>query len=187
MEPIQLHKLWINCLANDRKAQSELYRYFASKMYAVCLRYAENSEAAQDILQNGFIKVFGRAKDYSGTGSLEGWIRRIMLNTAIEHYRKNKNLIFQTDSLSDRDFESTSSSSLQHLNYKDLLALVQKLPLGYRTIFNLYAIEGYNHKEIAEMLDISEGNSKSQLSRARQSLKERIMKLEEITDERSRF
>lgn len=156
-------------------------------MYAVCLRYAEHVEAAQDILQNGFIKVFGKAAHFEGKGSLEGWIRRIMMNTAIEHYRKNKKMLYATDSLSDQEYEIGVESHLEQLNYKDLLALIQELPLGYRTVFNLFAIEGYNHKEIAELLEISEGNSKSQLSRARSALKEKLKKIEEISDERSRF
>jgi len=117
---------------------------------------------------------------YEGKGSLEGWIRKVMVNTAIENHRKNKIRFLSTDELTGREIENAGSFSLNHLDYKDLLNLIKKLPLGYRTVFNLYAIEGYNHKEIADMLEISEGSSKSQLSRARTWLKERIQKMEEL-------
>lgn len=143
-------------------------------MFAVCLRYAQNKEQAEDILQMGFFKVFSKGESYQGGGSLEGWIKRVLINTALELFRKNK-----------MDFIDEPTAELQNINspyeadhsiyYKDLLSIVETLPLGYRTVFNLYAIEGYAHKEIAAMLNISEGSSKSQLSRARQWLQERIM------------
>jgi RNA polymerase sigma factor (sigma-70 family) len=172
--------IWERCKSNDRQAQSELYNLFASKMYALCLRYARDQDEANDMLQNGFIKVFRKCEMYEGKGSLEGWIRRVMVNTAIESLRKNKIQFLSTDQLTAREMEFSSTASLNHLDYKDLLNIIKRLPMGYRTVFNLYAIEGYNHKEISEMLNISEGSSKSQLSRARNWLKERIQKMEEL-------
>ncbi|OYD40543.1 RNA polymerase [Sphingobacterium cellulitidis] len=180
MEPNKVIQIWERCKSQDRQAQSELYQYFSAKMYALCIRYAKDQEDAADILQNGFIKVFKKCELFEGKGSLEGWIRKVMVNTAIESHRKNKVRFLSTEELTGHEIEQAGSFSLTHLDYKDLLALIKKLPMGYRTVFNLYAIEGYNHKEIAEMLEISEGSSKSQLSRARSWLKERIQKMEEL-------
>ena len=137
------------------------------------MRYAQTTLEAEDILQNGFIKVFTKHDLYTGVGSLEGWIKRVMVNTAIEQYRQNRNKYFESiDQHENLTIESDFKAD--HLSYKELLNLIQSLPEGYRTIFNLYVIEGYNHKEIADMLQISEGNSKSQLSRAKQWLQKRI-------------
>ena len=171
--------LWEKCRSNDPQAQRELYQHFASKMYPVALRYAKDTAEAQDILQNSFIKVFTKTDYYQGKGSLEGWIRRVIINTAIEHLRKNKINFLSIDQV--EHHPGSSCNSLAHLDYKDLLAIIQQLPVGYRTVFNLYAIEGYGHKEIAEMLQINEGSSKSQLSRARSWLQKRIQKMEELT------
>ncbi len=180
MEPEKIIHIWNRCKTNDRKAQAELYQLFAPKMYAVCLRYARDTFEAEDMLQQGFIKVFTKSALFDGTGVLEGWIRRIMVNTAIEGYRKNKLSFISTDQVSTTELAEHATLQLNNLDYKDLLNLIKDLPLGYKTVFNLYAIEGYNHREIAEMLQISEGNSKSQLSRARQWLRERILKMEEL-------
>lgn len=178
MEPSNTLCLWEKCRSNDRQAQNELYQQFASKMYAVALRYAKDTAEAQDILQNGFIKVFTKTEYYQGRGSLEGWIRRVIVNTAIEHLRKNKMSFLSMDQITYHP--GISCPSLRQLDYKDLLDIIQQLPVGYRTVFNLYAIEGYAHKEIAEMLQINEGSSKSQLSRARIWLQKRIQKMEEL-------
>lgn len=157
----------------DRKAQAILYQYFSKKMFAVCMRYAHTTLEAEDILQNGFVKIFTKHESYTGNGSLEGWIKRIIVNTAIETYRKNA--VSFTESIDENHtLHLESNIGTDQSSYKDLLNLVQQLPIGYRTIFNLYAIEGYTHKEIAEMLNISEGNSKSQLSRARQWLQQKL-------------
>lgn len=180
MEPGKVLHIWDRCKQNDRKAQAELYQLYASKMYAVCLRYARDNFEAEDMLQQGFIKVFNKGAQFEGTGVLEGWIRRIMVNTAIETYRRNKITFVSVESEAAISTADSSHFSLGHMDYKDLLKLVQELPIGYRTVFNLYAIEGYSHREIAEMLNISEGNSKSQLSRARAWLRERILKMEEL-------
>lgn len=170
--------IWQGCKNADRKAQYELYQYFSAKMHAVCLRYAKDSQEAEDILQAGFVKVFTKHDWFDGRGSLEGWIRRIMVNLAIETHRKNK--IKFVDVEDHASINVYSSIGIDQSNYQDLMALVRRLPIGYKTIFNLYAIEGYSHKEISEMLQISEGNSKSQLSRARAWLKDRITQMEKI-------
>ncbi|WP_400262221.1 RNA polymerase sigma factor [Sphingobacterium sp. SG20118] len=180
MENLSIDSIWKKCLLGDRKAQFDLYQFFSKKMYAVCLRYAKDSLEAEDILQIGFVKVFSKAHLFSENGSLEGWIRKIMVNTAIETQRKNK-ISFVEPLESDGILEITNTTHSDPLHYKDLMSLVHQLPVGYRTVFNLYAIEGYAHKEISEMLNISEGNSKSQLSRARQWLKTRLLKIEALT------
>ena len=176
------HKLTVDsllegCRKNDRKTQELLYRSLASKMLAVCVRYAKDSFEAEDILQTGFVKVFQKISEFRGDGSFEGWIRRIMVNTAIEVYRKNhRNLkMVEIDQAYD---QPQSMFNMTGLETKDLLKLIRELPAGYRIIFNMYAIEGYSHKEIGEQLHISEGASKSQLSRARALLREKIKKME---------
>lgn len=161
------------CIRGDRKMQRELYNRFAPKMYGVCLRYASNAEEAEDILQEGFIKVFRKIATYRGEGSFEGWIRRIFVNTAIEYYRKKTYLQPITEQ-EENTVEGKYLSVLDSLAEKDIIKLVQQLSPGYRTVFNMYVVEGYTHKQIAEMLGISEGTSKSQLSRAKQILQEMV-------------
>lgn len=146
--------------------QAALYERFAPKMYGVCLRYTSDQEEAQDILQEGFIKVFKNLEKFRQEGSFEGWIRRIVINTAIEHFRRRKHLQPVTEK-EEAAIETTEESALDRLAEKDIIALVRQLSPGYRAVFNLYVIEGYGHKEIAEMLGISEGTSKSQLARAK--------------------
>ncbi len=161
------------CLLNDRQSQYQLYNMMSAKMYAVCMRYCSNKEFAQDVLQEGFVKVFTNLDKYRGEGSFEGWVRRIFVNTAVEHFRKESKLFPVSDN-------ETALQTIPNDDYgddlemEDLLNLIQKLSTGYRTIFNLYVIEGYSHKEIAEMLNISEGTSKSQLARARYLLQKFI-------------
>lgn len=157
------------CIRGDRRFQRGLYDRFASKMYGVCLRYAANAEEAEDILQEGFIKVFRKLDSFRSEGSFEGWIRRIFVNTAIEHYRKKVYLQPITDQ-EETTIEGKYLSVLDSLAEKDIINLVQQLSPGYRTVFNMYVVEGYTHKQIAEQLGISEGTSKSQLSRAKQIL-----------------
>lgn len=180
MEPNNVLHIWKKCRSGDPQAQAELYHLFAPKMYTLCLRYASDGEEANDMLQNGFIRVFTKSDRFSGRGSLEGWIRRIMVNTAIESLRRNKRELISTDELNGSEMAQLVSSDGDLTEYNDLMLLIKSLPIGYRTVFNLYAIEGYNHQEIADMLNISEGNSKSQLSRARSWLRERLKKIEEI-------
>ncbi len=163
--------------------QEELYRRFSPKMYAVCLRYASNAEEAEDILQEGFIKVFKKLTSFRGDGSFEGWIRRIFVNTAIEHFRRRRYLQPVTEK-EENSIEGKYLSVLDELAEKDILALIRQLSPGYRTVFNMYVIEGYSHKEIGEMLGISEGTSKSQLSRAKVILQELVREFIEHQNER---
>ena len=161
------------CMESDRRMQEELYRRFSPRMYAVCLRYAGNAEEAEDILQEGFIKVFKKLDSFRNEGSFEGWIRRIFVNTAIEHFRRKKYLLPVTEK-EENTIEGKYTSVLDDLGAKDIMALVQELSPGYRTVFNMYVVEGYTHKEIADQLGISEGTSKSQLSRAKVILQDMV-------------
>ena len=162
------------CCKNETKFQQMLYNMLSSKMFAVCLRYANEYNTAQDLLQEGFVKVFRNIEKFRGEGSFEGWVRRIFVNTAIEHYRKQTNLYVLHDS-DTRSFEYYEDNAIENLKHEDILKMIQKLSDGYRTVFNLYVIEGYAHKEISEMMGISEGTSKSQLARARYLLQKMIM------------
>lgn len=161
------------CLRGDRKYQRALYDRYAPKMYGVCLRYASSSEEAEDVLQEGFIKIFNKMGSFRGEGSFEGWMRRIFVNTAIEQYRK-KTYLQPITGAEERSMEGNYLSVLDNLAEKDIIGLVQQLSPGYRTVFNMYVIEGYTHKQIAEALNISEGTSKSQLSRAKLILQDLV-------------
>jgi RNA polymerase sigma-70 factor (ECF subfamily) len=165
--------LLIGCIEGNRKMQEELYNRFSPRMYAVCLRYAGNAEEAEDILQEGFIKIFKKLDSFRSEGSFEGWVRRIFVNTAIEHFRRKRYLTPVTEK-EENTIEGKYISVLDELAEKDILALVQELSPGYRTVFNMYVVEGYTHKEIADMLGISEGTSKSQLSRAKVILQDMV-------------
>ena len=165
--------LIVGCLQGNRRMQEELYRRFSPRMYAVCLRYAGNAEEAEDILQEGFIKVFKKLDSFRSEGSFEGWMRRIFVNTAIEHFRRKRYMMPVTER-EENTFEGKYLSVLDDLAAMDIMALVQELSPGYRTVFNMYVVEGYTHKEIADMLGISEGTSKSQLSRAKVILQDMI-------------
>jgi len=159
------------CIQGNRKVQEQLYRTYASKMYPICLSYANRREEGMDILQEGFIKVFRQIKKFQFQGSLEGWIRRIIVHTAIDHFRKYKN---ERDSKMAELVDVVDEgghSAIENMALEDLMKYLYRLPEGARMIFNLYAVEGYNHREIAEMLDITEGTSKSQYSRAKSLLK----------------
>ena len=170
--------LVIECVKGNAKAQRMLFDKFASKMMAVCMRYANDTMEAEDVLQEGFVKVFGKLADFKMEGSLEGWIRRIMVNTSLDALRKNKR--FQNDSKLEDVYFKISSSELasDHLLAEDLLKMIQALPEGYKIVFNLFAIEGYSHKEIADLLGVSENTSKSQYSRAKAYLRHELEKLE---------
>jgi RNA polymerase sigma factor (sigma-70 family) len=162
------------CKAGERKAQEQLYKQFASKMLGVCMRYATDRMEAEDMLQNGFIRVFQKMADFRGEGSFEGWVRRIMVHCSIEYYRKHHKMLQVADLKETGNEPSVNAVAMSNLDAKDLMALIQHLSPGYRMVFNLYAIEGYSHREIGEIMNISEGASKSQLSRARSILKEQI-------------
>lgn len=179
MNPISNHNisesdLIKGCIEGDRRMQEELYRRFSPKMYAVCLRYANNSEDAQDLLQEGFIKIFRNLHRFRAEGSFEGWIRRVFVNTAIEHYRKKSAQLSSVSEKEENTIEDTDITALDSLAEKDILNLIQELSPGYKTVFNLYVVEGYSHKEIGEMLGISEGTSKSQLARAKAILQKKV-------------
>lgn len=170
-------ELWQGCQKKDAQAQAMLYKAYFGKMLSVCLRYAKDQEEAKDILQDGFIKVFSNIDSFKGNGSLEGWIRRIMVNTAITHFNKQKKLFFDEidDNLSEKpetqeEEDQFIEELLGQLVYEDILVLVRQLSPAYQTVFNLYVIENYSHKEIAQMLGISEGTSKSNLAKARLKL-----------------
>ncbi|MGN6177762.1 MAG: RNA polymerase sigma factor [Mucilaginibacter sp.] len=165
------------CRAGERKAQELLYKQLASKMMGVCMGYATDRMEAEDMLQNGFIRVFQKLNDYRGEGAFEGWVRRIMVHSSIEYYRKHHKMM-QAVVMDEVDEPSVNPLAAAKLDAKDLMALIQQLAPGYRIVFNLYAIEGYSHREIGEIVGITEGASKSQLSRARTILKEQIAKLE---------
>ena len=175
----RLMTLWEGCLKNDRKQQEQLYRLLAPRMLAVCMRYATDKDEAQDILQEGFIKMFRNMNNYRGDGSLEGWIRRIMVHCAISRYRKLKPIVLVDDFAAEEAAVIPISSSYNDngLEAKDLMKLVQKLPKTYRSVFNMYAIEGYSHQEIGSSLGMSELLSRTTLHRARTLLKDMVAKL----------
>ena len=163
-------------IRGNRAAQRILYDTLAGKMYGVCLRYVRDETEAKDVLQDGFVKIFQNLEQFRFQGSFEGWVRRIMVNTALERFRKEDR---QTSSIEEVDFQDLSGSDnvLSDLSAQELLQMIRELSPQYRVVFNLYAIEGYSHKEISQMLNISEGTSKSNLSRARSILQERIKRL----------
>jgi RNA polymerase sigma factor (sigma-70 family) len=162
------------CIKKNKLAQKELYDRFAKKMMGVCLRYCDNQEEGEDVLQNGFLYIFDKIDTYRGTGSLEGWVRKIIVNTALTSIRKNKKLETNVD-LNSVEYGIEDQSHLgENMAAKELLKIIQTLPVGFKTVFNLHAIEGYSHKEIAEMLGITEGTSKSQYSRAKTYLQKII-------------
>ena len=160
-------------IEGNREMQEVLYHRFSPKMYAVCLRYSGNSTDAQDLLQEGFIKVFKNLGKYRGEGSFEGWMRRIFLNTSIEHYRKKVNMLSVTET-QEVTIEDREWNILDNLAEKDIISMIHELSPGYRVVFNMHVIEGYSHKEIADILGINEGTSKSQLARAKGVLKKMV-------------
>jgi len=170
------------CQKGNRKSQYELYQQFSSGMMAVAMRYSKSTLEAEDILQEGFIKVFENIKKFRGDSSIGYWIKRIIINTALNHQRSKLYLYPMVDVEEIR--EGVDSLSVDNLAVEDLMDLVQDLPTGCQVIFNLYAVEGYQHKEIAEMLDISIGTSKSQYARARKILIEQIEKQSKWGNER---
>ncbi|MBW3546128.1 MAG: sigma-70 family RNA polymerase sigma factor, partial [Bacteroidetes bacterium] len=161
------------CRRGEHKAQRSVYEQHAPQMLAVCLRYVHDRSEAESVMVNGFLKVFDKIGQYSGEGSFEGWIRRIMVNESLLYLRQNKHAHMMVE-VEAASREVYTDDALQQLAAEELMALVHKLPEGYRTVFNLYAIEGYSHKEIAEQLDIAENTSKSQLSRARSQLQQLV-------------
>ena len=171
MDELQLIE---GCRKGDRRAQKALYETFSRKMMSVCLRYVSDWETARDLLQEGFVKVFTHIDSYTGNGSFEGWIRKIFVNSALEYLRHADLLRESTDLDHTAEVAQTDSSPLSDISAAELMQLVQSLPAGFRTIFNLFAIEGYSHKEISERLHITESTSRSQYTRAKQLLQRKV-------------
>ena len=161
------------CIADNRHMQEQLYQRFSPKMFAVCLRYAATMDDAKDLLQEGFIKIFNNLAKYRGDGSFEGWIRRIFVNTCIEHFRKKANL-YNVSEVQETTVEDKEWNVLDRLAEQDIMNMIHDLSPGYRTVFNMHVIEGFSHKEIAEILGINEGTSKSQLARAKVVLQKMV-------------
>lgn len=155
------------CIRKESQAQEYLFKTFSGRMLGICSRYADSIEEAEDIMQEGFIKIFQKIDTFKHNGSLEGWMKRIMINTALDVFRKNKNSRYNIDIDTIEYTSETHQHVLESMGAKDLLRMIKTMPKGFRTVFNLYAIEGYAHKEIADMLEITESTSKSQYSRAR--------------------
>ena len=176
-----LKKIIKGCLNNNKADQYRLYAHFSKMMYGVCLRYAGSYDEAQDILQEGFIKVFEKLETFRGQGSLEGWIKRIMIHTAIEKYRER---IFHlsVDDMGKNGHHVEENRGPENLRLDELLNLIQLLPDQYRLVFNLSVLEGMNHKEIGDMLGISESTSRSNLSRARTMLQDWIARQEKVVE-----
>jgi len=169
------------CKKQNAKAQRELYDKYAASMLGLCRRYIHGDHEAEDVMINGFMKVFSNIDSFEGKGSFEGWMKRIMINEALGYIRKHKAMYLETDiEAADKepDFDKMSSA----LETKDLMKMIEELPSGYRTIFNLYAIEGYSHKEIGQLVGINENTSKSQLSRARVQLQKKLLETERVLE-----
>jgi RNA polymerase sigma-70 factor (ECF subfamily) len=168
-----LDKIIKDCKKNKSKAQRSLYEHFSKKMFSICLQYSKDYTEAEDLLQDGFVKIFTKISQYNFKGSFEGWMRRIMVNTALERFRK-QNLLYADADIQNYDYKLDYNDILSKISSDDLLKLIQSLSPQYRIVFNLYAIEGFSHKEISEKLNISTGTSKSNLSRARILLKKKV-------------
>lgn len=186
-QPADLHGALIDgCLTGERRSQQRVYEMFYGKMMAVCMRYTKNADQAKDILQDGFIKVFGSVDQFNRAGSFEGWIRRIIVNTAIDYFRRTKNSFLllgeerSIEDFGDHDAEDVLADEVdddwQEVKPADVINAMQKLTPAYRTVFNLYVFEELTHKEIAEMLGINVGTSKSNLAKAKHNLKKLLTK-----------
>jgi RNA polymerase sigma factor (sigma-70 family) len=166
----------LGCLKNHAAAQRELYNRYSPKMLAVCYRFAHNREDAEDMLQEGFIKVFSQIHTFQNKGAFEGWIRKIIVHTCINNLKKNKRFNERVDILHASSIQVREESVPSIVQAKQIVDCIRILPIGYRTVLNLYAIEGYSHKEIAGMLDIEESTSRSQYTRAKQMLEDILVK-----------
>lgn len=176
IDPDTEEELILGCIRQDRRAQRALYERFSSRMLVVCMRYAKDRDEAQDLLQEGFITVFSKISSFSSAGSLEGWMRRIFVNTALMRLRKGDVLRGAAD-VDEPAARGVSSGEdiLSGIGGRDILRMIGQMPEGFRTVFNMNVIEGYSHQEISRELGISEGTSRSQLSRARMWLQERLL------------
>ncbi len=168
---MSLNKLILRCAKNDRDAQKEIYQLFAGKLFSICLKYSKNKQEAQDNFQDGFVTIFNKIDTYNFKGSFEGWLKRVMINTILLKYRKKSVLNIVTEEIPDEVVVEVDDDEIS-LDF--LLDLIKELPERYRMVFNLYVLDGFSHKEIAKMLKIAEGTSKSNLARARMILKRRL-------------
>jgi RNA polymerase sigma-70 factor (ECF subfamily) len=169
------------CVRGDKRAQDTLYKKYASLLYGICLRYAKNKMEAEDVLQEVFVKIYNNVHTYHHDGSFEGWLRRIAVNTSITHYRKNLKHAYQED-VDDLVKSKNDPIEVEDLEFtaEEMMNCINKLPAGYKTVFNLYVIEGFMHKEIADMLEIDVNTSKSQLSRAKTYLQRELAEISKI-------
>lgn len=174
MDTRHLEDIINGCKKGKRRSQEMLYQHYSGKMYAVCLYYAGNKTEAEDFLHNGFIKVFQSIKQFKGSGVFDAWMRKIFMNTALEKYRQKKHLFVAYAKEEAQVLDTGQEDALSKISANDLMSIIQKLSPAYRMVFNLFAIEGYSHKEISEILGISEGTSKSNLSRARAQLQKQV-------------
>jgi RNA polymerase sigma-70 factor (ECF subfamily) len=177
----QMEDIIRGCCARERWAQERLYKQFSGLLYAICLRYAKNKMDAQDVLQEVFVKIYNHIHTYHFDGSFEGWLRRIAVNTSITFYRKAIKKHVEKD-IDEGVFEVANANEdwSQEFSMEEMTKCIQQLPHGYKTIFNLYVIEGYKHKEIADMLSIDINTSKSQLSRAKVHIQNELHKMNKI-------
>lgn len=174
-------KIVEKCKKNDREAQKLLFETYSPVLFGICLRYAKDKYEAEDTLQDGFLKILNKISDFNGSGSFEGWMKRIIVNTAITNYHKNKkhNQNHDINEIHETNIEGSNFESADYTS-EELMKVVNSLPDGYRIVFNLYAIEGYKHKEIAEQLNIDINTSKSQYSRAKKLLRKKLEQLSKI-------
>ncbi len=166
------------CINGDRNAQEQLWKQFSRKMMTVCLRYCDSREEAEDVLQEGFIKVFEKMNQWQGTGPLGGWIRTIIVNTALTYLRSRKKWKNTTTIETAVHLNADEVNAISSMNEESLLKLIETMPSGYKTVFNLFAIEGYGHKEIADLMGISENTSKTQFLKAKNWLKKNLTEKE---------
>ncbi|MCB0652426.1 MAG: RNA polymerase sigma factor [Saprospiraceae bacterium] len=167
-------KLINGCVKKDKKAQRQLYELYKVSLFRICLRYAKDRPEAEDILQDGFVKIMADIHQYRGEGALGGWMRRVMVNTALQHIRKQNRQGYTVEITEIADTHQADEVILSDLRAKALTQLIQKLPPGYRAVFNMYVIEGFSHKEIAEQMEVTESTSKSQLSKAKAMLRKML-------------
>ena len=160
------------CKSGDRRAQKRLFDALAPRMFSLCLRYVGDRETSEDLLQEGFVTLFSRLDSYSGAGSFEGWARKIFVNTALMHLRRTDALRLSDDIDAARGLRAEAATPIEEMGYKELMRLIARLPAAYRTVFNLHVVEGFSHREIADMLDMTEATSRSKLQRARLRLQE---------------
>ena len=173
-------KLIESCIKGERAAQKVVYDRLAPRMFPLCIRYVGDRELAEDILQDGFVTLFTHLSDYKGDGSFEGWARKIFVTTALMELRRKDALKMSDDLEVIRGMKTEITGQIQNVGYKDLIKVITQLPPGFRTVFNMYAIEGYSHKEIGEILGISETTSRTQLSRARTWLQNKLKEIENV-------